>query len=335
MIFVTGASRSGTTMLARIFGGHTSVLALQELHYFGDLFDPSAPVQPLPEGELARLAGAVIARHSRSLWAGKPTEAERIEAEKAVAGLAVDERNAAGVFAAAINQLALSAGRQVACEQTPRNIFYARRLLDLYPEARIVHIVRDPRAVLASQKNRWTMRRHGASHLPISEMVRNRVNYHPFTMGKLWVKANEEALRLADHPRFRIVRFEDLATSPEQETARLCAFLGLEFQPPMLLDLPQWGSSNADHTSAQRGISTEAVDRWSSVLSSGEALVCERITAELMGRFGYAPRLLGSSSGLRALPSLLAYPIHVLGVVALNPRRAWTQLRALRSRLPG
>jgi len=179
------------------------------------------------------------------------------------------------------------------------------------------------------------MRSHGATHLPVSEMVRNRVNYHPVTMGKLWVRANEEALRLADHPRFTVVRFEDLATAPEQETARLCVFLGLEFQPPMLLDLPQWGSSNADHTSAQRGISKEAVDRWSSVLSSGEALICEKVTADLMGRFGYTARVLGESSGLRAIPSLLAYPFHVLGVVALNPKRAWTQLRALRSRLPG
>ncbi len=335
IIFVTGASRSGTTMLARLFGGHTSVLALQELHFFGELYEPSDAARNLPENEMTRLAGIVVARHLRNLWAGKPTEAERREASNAVARLAPDEKTAAGVFAAAVYQLATGVGKQIACEQTPRNVFYARTLLELYPQARFVHIVRDPRAVLASQKNRWTMRSHGASHLPISEMVRNRVNYHPLTMGKLWMRANEEALRLADHPRFKIVRFEDLAAAPERETAALCDFLGLDYQPPMLLDLQQWGSSNTAHTGEQRGISREAVDRWSSVLSPGEVWICEKTTAALMDRFGYTPSLLGKSSGLRAIPSLLAYPFHALGVVALNPKRAWTQLRALRSRLSG
>ncbi len=39
LVFVAGASRSGTTMLNRILGQHPSICAMNELHYFGDLFD--------------------------------------------------------------------------------------------------------------------------------------------------------------------------------------------------------------------------------------------------------------------------------------------------------
>ena len=40
LVFVTGASRSGTTMLARMLGAHSAISAFNELHYFGSLWDP-------------------------------------------------------------------------------------------------------------------------------------------------------------------------------------------------------------------------------------------------------------------------------------------------------
>ncbi len=329
LVFVTGASRSGTTMLARILGGHDAILALQELHYFGSLWDPARDPQSLPEAELVRLGAILVARQIRGLWAGEPTAAERDEARRTVMELPADQRTPAGLFAAIVQALAFKAGKQCACEQTPRNIFYARRLLDLYPAARIVHIVRDPRAVLASQKNRWKLRALGAEHLPVREMIRNRVNYHPLTIGKLWNEANEEAWRLRGHARFHLVRFEDLAAAPEAELSKLCAFLGIDVQPAML-DLPRWGSSNLAHSSDQRGISREVVDRWSQVLSHGEILVCEQVTRRMMQPFGYQCERLGTVGRARTIPVLLSYPLHLLGVVALNPRRAWTQLKALR-----
>jgi hypothetical protein len=49
----------------------------------------------------------------------------------------------------------------------------------------------------------------------------------------------------------------------------------------------------------------------------------------MMNKFTYKIEKKGLISRLSALPSLLAYPLHVAGVVLLNPVRAWIQLRAL------
>jgi len=328
LVFVTGASRSGTTMLARMLGSHSAIMTFDELHYFGSLWDPSDFSREFSPRKLAEIAAILLARQTRGLWGSRPSTLEQSWGRRLVQDLPAHERTPAGVFAAVLMSLTKDAGKAVACEQTPRNIFYARRLLDLYPNARIVHIVRDPRAVLASQKNRWQLKRLGAHHLPLSEMIRNRVNYHPFTMGKLWASATEEALGLVGHPRFLMLRFEDLAADPKTGAERISGFLNLQYEPKML-QIPRWGSSNVEHSSEQKGVSSEVVNKWRDCLTSGEARICESTCQRQMKELGYSVEFLGDDHSLSSLPSLLSYPLHAIGVVVLNPGRAWIHVKAL------
>jgi len=169
----------------------------------------------------------------------------------------------------------------------------------------------------------------GASHLPMLEMLRNWVNYHPITMGKLWEKASEEALQLDSHSRFMIVRFEDLSADPKGGAQRLCHFLGLQFEHGML-EIPRWGSSNVEHDNEPRGISKDVENKWRKILSRGEALICEKTTHRMMQRFGYSTEFLGRYGSLSTVPSLLSYPLHLAGMLAMNPKRAWIQFQAMR-----
>ena len=158
--------------------------------------------------------------------------------------------------------------------------------------------------------------------------MRNWVNYHPITMGQLWNKAMEAASDLVEHPRFFLIRFEDLATDSESGMRDVCSFLGVPFQSEML-DVPRWGSSNVQHSSELQGVSTEVVDQWKKSLPRGEVLLCEKMTHRVMEQFGYMPESFGDVRTLSAVPSLLKYPLHVAGVIAMNPGRALIQLAAL------
>lgn len=316
-------------MLARLLGAHTRIFALNELHFFGELWDANGRTEVLPEHELVKLAATLVCRHKRGLWAGDASAAEVEQATEVVSGLQPSERNAPGVFGATIISLAREAGKDIPCEQTPRNVFYARALLSLYPKARIVHIIRDPRAVLASQKNRWRLRRLGARHLPIREVARNWVNYHPITMTRLWIKATQEALGLQEDERVMLTRFEDLAGDPEGVSRRICEFIGVQFERSMI-DIPRWGSSNLQHSSSEKGISRQVVEEWRQALPAAHALMCEKMAAPLMERLGYRPGQRSVRSMLGILPSLLYYPLHAAAVLAFNPGRAWILVRALR-----
>lgn len=328
LVFVTGASRSGTTMLARALGNHSKILDLSELHFFGDLWPASSSV-PLDPGTAARLAAGLVARQSHGLWASRRLEGAQHTVSRVLAALGPGPSTAYDVFSAVLADAVRSAGKQIACEQTPRNIFYATTILKVFPSARIIHLVRDPRAVAASQKNRWRLRRLGAERIPRSEVIRNWVNYHPITMAKLWRHATIAARRIRERPGVCIVKFEELATEPERVLRQLCGFLGVEFEPSML-DVPRWGSSNVRHDAPESGISIDVIDRWTTILDDGEVRLVEQATADLMQDFAYGPRARATvRSSLLRLRHLLTYPFHLAGVAAANPRRAWIQLSAM------
>ncbi len=327
ILFVTGASRSGTTLLCRVLGNHPRILGLKELQFFGEFCDIDACGEVTPDVELASWAAMLLARQARDFWAPAPTAGEQAAAAELVAGLPAEQRTGAGLYAAVVARLAADAGKVYACEQTPRNVFYAEQLLEFYPQARVLHIVRDPRAVLASQKNRWRMRGLGGSNMPLSEWIRLWFNYHPVTMSSLWTGATAAALALEQHPRVTLLRFEDLVAAPEATVRGLCDWLGEAYDPAML-DVPQWGSSNVRHGSGA-GVSADMAGKWREVLTPGEICISERRTGGYFERFGYERITDGRLTAAAWGQMLLRYPLHVIGAVLTNPRRVLIQLKAL------
>jgi omega-hydroxy-beta-dihydromenaquinone-9 sulfotransferase len=325
MIFVTGASRSGTTMLSRMLGQHTCVADLKELHCFGDLIDPSHLQAHLGRKEAVQLSTHLIARNKRDIWGGVREE-DKSQAEQLWQEIDAN-RPASQVISSTLALLASRQGKTIACEQTPRNIFYADHLLNIYPTLRIVHVGRDPRDVLASQKNRWKRKRLGGDNIPYAEIVRVWFNYHPYTLGKLWASATQLALRHQEHARFYLLRFEDIVANPEPELQKLCTFLGIPYEDAML-NIPQVGSSHRANIDQQTGVTQSSLNRWVETLTSGEVFICERITRRLMQRLCYTPSASSSALNPSVIAQVLKYPIHMAGVFAVNPRRAWIQLQA-------
>lgn len=324
IILVTGASRSGTTMLSRILGGNSLVRGLKESHYVGDLWQ--AERAGIAESEVAALtlAATLRSRLTRGLLSSAPSAVDLEFASKVLSpGGALDGWD---VYRAVVSVLALEAGKRDVCEQTPRNIYYARRLLDRDPLVRVIHLVRDPRAVCASQKSRWRRRQLGARNLPRREMLRVWINYHPRTVARLWLRAESIADSLEGHPRFMRLRFEDLVDSPEAVVRRICEFGGLPFEAEML-DVPLIGSSQrADQQ--RRGISPDALSDWQATLRAYETSLIESLCGSAMRSRGYP--LTGLQCGSwDAWLHWVSYPLHLLGVALANPRRGWIQARAL------
>ena len=326
MIFIVGASRSGTTMLNRVLGNHSQIAALNELHYFGDLWQPGLGHTSLPENELKRIASTLLHRHHHGIWGRDSSKKDGKLAEKIIEGLDKSQLNGIDLFYIIMKWIANDNNCEIISEQTPRNIFYAKQLLENYEDANVIQLIRDPRAVLSSQKNRWRRKWLGGKNTPWSEVIRVWINYHPITITKLWTKAIKTGQQLSNHPRFLTVRFEDLVNAPHKEVRRICDFLSIEYQQEME-NVPHVGSSIKTNTEHKRGISADTQDSWKSTLTRGEIAICERLTKSYMTEYNYSP-VSDKVHLLSIIFYLLIFPLHILGVILINPRRAWIQLKA-------
>jgi len=325
LIFVAGASRSGTTMIARVLGLHDKIHTMGETHYFGEIaaFSPFAPT--LSSDRARQMMAKLLAGQIHGVFQNSVGEENyRLDAEIL---LNHEVTSPAVLFEVFAQYTAEIYGKQIPVEQTPRNIFYARALLELYPNSRFIEIVRDPRAVLYSQRKRWKIRFSSGPDTPLIQSLRVLVNYHAITMSGLWVSAIKSGLNLKEHSRFMCIHYEEIVKEPEYNLRKLCSFLGVDFHEKML-QAPHATSSTRVINRKKRGFYRSSLNEWNEKLPQGDRSLCELITSRTAAQLGYDL----SNDRKHVLPvflHMLRYPFHVIGMILLNPKRLVVQIRSV------
>jgi hypothetical protein len=124
------------------------------------------------------------------------------------------------VYNAILRQHAESRDKRRVGDKDPRGIEYLPLVHRHWPESFIVHVVRDPRDVLASKKRaEWSKRKPSFLHI-----FANRVQ---FRLGR------ENGPRLFGE-RYQEIFYEQLISNPEVVLKNACRKLGLVFEPGML-----------------------------------------------------------------------------------------------------
>jgi hypothetical protein len=125
----------------------------------------------------------------------------------------------AEVFVEMMSRHARRSGKTVVGEKSPHHCRHVEAIARELPEARFIHIQRDPRDVMASRLGMFWSGRSVASG------------------ARSWAGIAREHRRLRDAmpaDRYTTVRFENLLGNTEEELRRLSRFLGLEFDAAML-----------------------------------------------------------------------------------------------------
>jgi hypothetical protein len=314
IIFIVGASRSGTTMLSRILGRNPRVFTFRELHFFEQIWEPGASAA-LTREQMRRIAARLLTiQRDGYLHQGAP---ERYSAEADAVIQALDDRaQPPELFAAFLKYEVTRQSKDIACDQTPRNALFAEEILSLYPNAFIVNAVRDPRDVILSQRNRWRRRALAGGKVPLREAVRYWVNYHPITMSLLWNGTIRSTMRFKNHPRMIQIKFEEFTLQPEEKLKALCAFLGLDYAPEML-QVPQIGSSHGADQPDEIGVNPQMAGRWQKAKAGDliDLAICQWISRDNMQTLGYAPAPI-PVNWIGVIAALITWPVKA-GLAAL------------------
>jgi Sulfotransferase family len=293
-VFVVGVSRSGTNLLRAIFNKHSEIWVPSETHYFDDL---RPRLGDGAKGRLSKRAQEEVERYFLALghrpygWGGDPAESAISQEElRALAA----ERGATGdaYFWSFCTIRARQHGKSRWAEKTPRHVYRIDDIFSAFPDAKIVCLIRDPRAVAASYRDWHLAKKRNADPNRLqrsADVERARRSYNIVLMSLLWrgvVHNSYAALRKHGMDRVRVVRFESLVLRPAETLRELCQWLGIGYESEMM-DVQLVNSSYSAASEHPSGISTDAVDRWRSKLSPVEVAVIQRCCRGFMDELQY------------------------------------------------
>ncbi len=174
--------------------------------------------------------------------------------------------------------------RRSALKETSIEI-YAAEILNWFPEARFIQIMRDPRdnfSALAAGVDAHYSRLGEDRRQTLASLL------HRARLGFAMAVHNRKAF---GPERYHLLRFEDLAGDTEGALRAVADFLEIEFDPclltPTVLGLPTRGNNYDGET--KFSVDARNVGRWRERITPEEAQVIEFHMREEMAEFGYAP----------------------------------------------
>jgi sulfotransferase family protein len=297
-VFIVGASRSGTTILSACINACAPIHIVGETHYFDDLRPRLEGLQSAhgPEKFREIVEDYFLALSHRLYGTAGDPERGTITREE-LRGLADSLGGTPDhVFEAYCQISARQKGETAWGEKTPRHVFRIGEILQCYPKAKIVCMIRDGRAVVASYRDfkKGVVGEHahdpGRREAQLLEQRRVRRSYHVIIASLLWrgvARATQRAHRIHGSEQVYTLRYEDLVADAPGELAKLCTWLGLSFDADRLGTVPIGTSSYVDKIKTDVGVTDEAVLRWRKKMSDAEVYSVEAAAGSQLQHFGY------------------------------------------------
>lgn len=211
-IFIGGCSRSGTTLLGAMIGGHPEIICTPESQFKSQLLRQIVP-------HVNQLDKTAVLQQLSKHWRFKIWGIEHSNETLAQMMTTHSYRSLLNTVVTAYAQGQSKPNASVWVDHTPENIGYTQSLLNLFPSAKFLHIVRDGRAV-------------AASIMPL--------DWGPNTIIKAarwWMRMTSFGLAAQSFlPQGTLmqIKYEDLLLNPEKTMRSICQFINVEFHPNML-----------------------------------------------------------------------------------------------------
>lgn len=249
-IFVVGCQRSGTTMLRLILDSHPRISCGPETRFLEDM---------------ERIVGSDWKRLSQY---GFPREEwlHRI----------------AAFFGGIQTDYAHSRGKERWADKSPRYAMKLPFLMELFPDAQVVHVIRDGRDVAVSHRKRfgyWSS-------------VKSAVKWPRY------IREARAAARQLPESQYHELRYEELVSDQEATLRRLMDFLGEEWDPALLEfdkhshDVPARYHAQASSRRADEGTSSAVyasrVGSFRRELDPAVRLLFRVTSHRLLKQLGYA-----------------------------------------------
>ena len=261
-IFILGSPRSGTGLLRNMVRAHPRLSIPGESHFIPHFYKSFG--DPRNSREAVGLGRRIVSFTRVRRW--------KLD-------IRAEDFAHCRSYAAAVDTLftawAKTESRPRWGDKTPHYVRHIATLVEIFPEAQVIHIIRDPRPAADS----WRRHPEGSgNHHSAAVLWRDNV-----TLGR------EAGARLRLDQYFE-VRYEDLLEDPDPTMRRIFEFLGESIPDgPIKLNPPSLKVLNPGSSVSRTEIVQTNADAWRERMKPVEIQRVESVAADLMEQLGYEP----------------------------------------------
>jgi hypothetical protein len=283
-LFIGACPRSGTTLLRSMLDNHPDMAVPAETDFVIPVWVKRGKYGNLAaDGNRRRLAEWIFntpGHGGQRIRAG-------VDRDEAIARVSSAAPTLGSILAECFRMYAGVHGKPRWGDKRPAYANYIPMLFELFPDAQFIHVVRDPRAVVASLM---------------------RIDFFPgddeleagTAMYEATIRNVDRSARRLRPDQFLDVRYEDMVRDPAGALRRVCEFAGLrggDAIDEMIAGERGGKFREGWHDRLAEPVTSVHVDSWREYLESREVALVEHALRRQMERFGYEP-----SPGLESAP---------------------------------
>ncbi len=287
-VFIIGLHRTGSTLLRNIVAAGKDIAILPEELHLWSAYPWRTDITDLCPGK--RMSREEAKDFLDVLFSGRLYGAFwRKIAEYGIEKQAVESRLRDGMSCMdVVNEVFdeyignLKASRWGA--KYPVHIAGLARLEQWYPEARLIHLTRDPRAIYVSKSKDEASRRRKEEYPVLS------VFFDIYTMFQIAFEYHVSARVHRKHDGnegYMLLRYEDLLKEPEKQVKRTCSMAGIRFDESML---DAFGKPSSLTGEVKKGIDPSRARAWERVIRPWERIFMDILTFRSRKTLGYGGR---------------------------------------------
>jgi hypothetical protein len=286
--FILGRPRSGTTLLSTILDAHLNIIVPFESSIIINLHSKYGKITKWNKDILAEFYHDLSQQRKFEGW---PMKREVLKADILNSPENVTYQELIKTIYLHFKSYYEKEEIEIIGDKNPIYSFYGKKLLEIFPEAKIIHIIRDYRDnILSIKKVNF--------EAPVTALLAHR-----------WKIANKKIEKLSKkYPnQYYLLKYEELVSDSEQEIKKICTFLNVSFQESMLnfhqakdKVLKDFSKKEIDkyHSSLYQPINTRKVGIWKKKMRERNVKIADSINQLYAEKYGYEPRYTISLSSL-------------------------------------
>ncbi|NET82464.1 MAG: sulfotransferase [Moorea sp. SIO1F2] len=273
--FIVGCPRSGTTLLQVLMDAHPDICIPPESHIFPRFSESFDDYGDLSQNyNLKLFVKDILNDEPIKLWGLKisvPAFCSKLQ-----------ERSVKGVISRLFELYAEREGKSKWGDKTPQHAMYLKQIKALFPQSRIIHIIRDGRDVAESLSR---------------VLIGPKSIYGIAHRWKKYILSFQEFKKTINSHEFLEVHYENLVKNPKKELSKIFKFLGEDYSEDdseVVQDIPEtvrkhhYLKAATLHDSLNKSISSQKIGVFKSKFKTREIEIFESIAGEALTGYGYS-----------------------------------------------